>query len=63
MDTVGEGESGTSGGSSISLYTLSGVRGAAGEKFLCAIGHPGWHRDDLGEWKAPGSRGCMYNYG
>ena len=31
VDTMGEGESGTGGQSSISIYTLSGVRWTAGE--------------------------------
>ena len=60
MDTVGEGESGTNGESSISLYAHSGVTWAAGERLLCGTGGPVWCHDGLGEWEA---RGCMYNYG
>ena len=38
----GEGESGTNGESSISVYILSGVRWIAGEKSLCGMGNPVW---------------------
>ena len=40
MDTVREGESGTNGESSTTIYTLSGVRWVAGEKLLCRTGSP-----------------------
>ena len=39
-ETVGEGESGTYGESSINIYTLSGVRCTAGEKLLFSTGSP-----------------------
>ena len=35
---TGEGESGTDGESSISIYTLSGVGGIAGENLLSSAG-------------------------
>ena len=38
--TVREGETGTNGESSISIYTLSGVRWIAGGKFLCSTWGP-----------------------
>ena len=42
MDTMGEGESGTNGESSISVYTPSCVRWITGEKLLCNTGSPVW---------------------
>ena len=37
MDTVGEGESGTGGQSSVNIYTLSGVRWTAGKNVAQGI--------------------------
>ena len=39
-DTVGEGESGTYGESSVNIHILSGVRWTAGEKSLFSTGSP-----------------------
>ena len=38
VDTVRDGERETNGESSTDIYTLSGVRGTAGEKLLCSTG-------------------------
>ena len=40
VDTVGEGESGPNGESSINIYTVSGVRWIASEKLLCSTRSP-----------------------
>ena len=69
MDTVGEGESGMDGESSISVHKLLGVRWTAGEKLLRATGSPVlrsvmiW-RDGTG-WGQGGQRGrgSKYNHG
>ena len=37
------GREGMNGESSISMYTLSGVRRMAGEKLQCSTGTPVWH--------------------
>jgi len=42
VDTVGEGESGTSGESSINIYTPLGLRWVTSEKLLCSPGSPAW---------------------
>ena len=42
VDTVGEGESGTNGESSIDIYTLSCVKWMAGERLLYNTGSPVW---------------------
>ena len=42
MDTVGEGESGMNGESSINTCALLGVRWTAGEKLPCSTGSPVW---------------------
>ena len=49
MDTVGEGERGMNGESSINKETLSGLRWIAGEKLLCSTGSPAWH--SMMTWK------------
>ena len=40
LDTVGEGESGMNGESSINIYTLPYVKQRAGEKWLFNTGSP-----------------------
>ena len=42
MDTVGEGEGGMNGESSIDIYTLPCVKQMAGEKLPINTGSPGW---------------------
>ena len=61
--TQWEGESGTNGESSISLYAHSGVRWAAGERLLCGTGAPFGAVMACGSGRLQGARGCMYNYG
>ena len=41
-DTVGEGESGANGESSINTYTPLGVRWIDGERLVCNTGSPVW---------------------
>ena len=43
VDTVGEGESGINGESSINIYTLSDVKWMADGKLLCNTGSPVWY--------------------
>ena len=42
-DTVGEGESGTNGESSIDIYTLPCVKQISDEMLLYNTGSPAWH--------------------
>ena len=42
VDTVGEGDSGTNGESSINIYTLSCVKQIADKKLLYNAGSPAW---------------------
>ena len=63
MDTMGEGESGTNGESSVNICTLSCVRWITGEKLLYNTGSPGWRSvgwDAGGEGDSTG-RGHMYD--
>ena len=54
MDTVGEGDGGTNGESSIGIYTLPRVKHMAGKKLPYNTGSPGWcsvmtERNGVGE--------------
>ena len=55
VDTAGKREREANGEGSINIYTLSGVRWTAGEKWLCSTRRPVWHCDDLEGWD--GGRG------
>ena len=64
VDTVGEGESGTKGESSIYIYIQPCAKQVASENFLYNTESPAWHFDDLEGWnRGRGGRPYMYNYG
>ena len=65
VDTVGEGERGTSGESSINTYTPSHVKRTAGEKLPHNTASSAWHSDDVEGWggRGRGEGGYVYNYG
>ena len=50
VDTVGEGERGVNGESSVDIYILPCVKQIAGEKLLYNTGSPALHSNDLEGW-------------